>query len=118
MVNNAFIKFHKLPQELKRAVTTPRAMQQLDTLEKKYHAPLADVIVRLMVKELSLSDAETFFRSSLNMPPERATALSNEMRYTVLSPVLSYLEGPADPQQSQEPIPAPPQPAPIARQAP
>lgn len=101
MLNNAFIKFHKLPQDLKRAVTSPRAMQQLDVLEKKYHAPLADLIVRLMVKDLALNNAESFFQSSLNLSPEHAASLNNELRYTVLAPVLLYLESPDRPFEDQ-----------------
>ncbi|MBI3956574.1 MAG: hypothetical protein HY340_01140 [Candidatus Kerfeldbacteria bacterium] len=92
MIDTAFIKFHQLPQDVKRAVTSPKAMQQLDAIEEKFHVALADTIVRLMVKEVAVSDLTGYLHSALQLSDAAANELSMALRTGILQPVLPYLE--------------------------
>lgn len=99
MLNTTFIEFHKLPTGLKQAVTSPTAMAELDRLETKYHVPLADLVVKLMIRDLPLGKLTAYLTEREKLPEPRARQLSEELRGTVLRPVLSYLETPVSAQQ-------------------
>ncbi|MFH1171384.1 MAG: hypothetical protein V1778_02500 [bacterium] len=112
MPRTAFIQFHQLPHDLKRLVTSPQAMQQIDALETKYQTALAEVIVQLMVKEVPLAGLSASLQKTASLPAEKAESLSRELREGLLRPVIPYLEGASQvvPRISAEPTTKLPQP--------
>lgn len=129
-MNETFVKFHKLPAELKAQVTSADAMAMLESLEQKYDVALADTIIRLMVHELAYAQLPEYVRGTLQLSGGKADALLQELRQGLLKPVLPYLEGRAatsniqlpplpSAQKKAEPRTAPPPPAlPTADQRP
>ncbi len=105
MINQTYIKFHQLPETLKNAVTSPEAMEALEALEAKYGVSLAELTIRLMVKEVLLSQLSQYLRDTLKMDGGKADALVAELRRGLLQPVLAHLEA-GPPKQQPAPLPA------------
>lgn len=93
MPDDIFHKFHALPQEVKNVLTSPESLEEQEALEEKYNIPLADLLMRVMVREISFASLPTHLREREHMDAGKADALMEELRENILGPALPYLEG-------------------------
>lgn len=96
-------KFNKLPKEIRDKVSTEAVMANVDQLEKQYSIDLASVIMKVMVKDLSIKELTMHFVSEFNIEKENALQLVEELRKNVFFDVLNYL-GEIDTNRSAEPL--------------
>lgn len=85
-------KFKALDSKLREAVSSEVAMKTLSELEAKFNVNLADLVIRLMVKEINFSTLPVFLVSEYKMELVKADELYQALRAGVFSSVLSYLE--------------------------
>ncbi len=85
-------KFNELPVEVKEAASSPEAMAVLDKLEEQYHVNLASSVMRILVKEIKLSELDKHLLIDLKMGPAEAVAVAASLRDKILSPAMKYLE--------------------------
>lgn len=84
-------KFNELPDELREKISSPEIMQAITDIEKKYDISLATLIMRIMVKEISVLDLEKYFVFEYNLNGEQARAIVDELKEKVLSAAGDYL---------------------------
>lgn len=110
MINTTYVRFHRLADDLKAAVTSPEAIEQIEKLEQKYGVALADILIRLMVKEITLADLPSEITKESKLEQQQTDALLQDLQTTLLRQVIPYLSQSA---VRQEPVlirpPAPPQ---------
>ena len=56
-------QFNQLPEALKTKVSSPEAMAILSDLESRYRVDLAMVVMKLMIKSLTIKDLQPLFIS-------------------------------------------------------
>ncbi len=84
-------KFNELPEELKRQVSSDGAMENIAELEKKYGFSLATVVMRVMVREISIVDLAKFFVFENKLDARQAEKLVEELKEKVFFGVANYL---------------------------
>lgn len=84
-------QFNSLPQDLRTKVSSPEAMAKLSAIEKKYGVDLAMIVMRVMIKTLSLKDMTAFFVSELNVPLDQAQKLTQDLKTEIFSAVADYV---------------------------
>lgn len=84
-------KFNALPQNLRDSVSSPAAMAVIADLEKKYKIDLAAVVMKVMVKNILLSDLAAAFVSDFSLDPDSAKKLTAELKERLFFPVANYL---------------------------
>ena len=84
-------KYNDLPSNLRDAVSTPEIMQAINEIEEYYSVNLATVIMRVMVKDLSVIDLPKFFVFEYNMEGRAAENLVAELKDRVFVNVADYL---------------------------
>lgn len=89
-------RFNSLPKELREKVSSPEAMAVILELEKEYRVELAMVIMKVMIRSLSLRSLPSYFVSEENMAPDKAEALTFSLRDRLFGPVADYLGLEAD----------------------
>jgi hypothetical protein len=89
---NYLQKFNELPQELKDAVSSREVLGAINEIEQKYNINLATVIMRVMVKDISIVDLPKFFVFENQMDGRMAEKVTEELRTRVFSGVSQYLD--------------------------
>lgn len=84
-------QFNKLPKELKDKVSSPRAMEILSSLEKKYNVNLAMLVMQVMVKQLLFKDLPAHFTTEMGLDLEQGKALTKELQEKIFFSVATYL---------------------------
>jgi hypothetical protein len=84
-------KFNKLPQELKDKISSPEAMQAIGEIEKKYKVSLATIVMRLMVKDVSMVDLAKYFVFEHSLDARQAEQLVEELKSKVFLELADYL---------------------------
>ena len=84
-------KFNELPEEIKSQVSSEKAMKNIATLEKKYGFSLATVVMRVMVREISILDLAKFFVFENKLDLKQAESLVDELKEKVFFGVANYL---------------------------
>jgi len=84
-------KFNKLPQDLRQKVTTEEVMRVVEDLEKKYGINLATIIMRVMIKDINLTDLVKYFVFEFHLNETKAEELVNELKEKVFIQVADYL---------------------------
>lgn len=84
-------QFKRLPKELRQKVSSDLAMEVLTELEKKYNVALAAVVMKVMVKNVLVSQLPSYFISEFKLNSQQAEKLSNELRERLFFVVASYL---------------------------
>lgn len=84
-------QFNKLPKELKDKVSSPRAMEILSSLEKKYNVNLAMLVMQVMVKQLLFKDLPAHFTTEMGLNLEQGKALTKELQEKIFFSVATYL---------------------------
>lgn len=85
-------KFNKLPKDLKDKISSPGIMQSIAEIEKEFEIGLAVVIMRVMVKEVSIVDLAKFFVFENGLDGARANKLVEELKEKVFYDVFKYLD--------------------------
>lgn len=85
------LKFNKLPQELRDKVSTPEVMAAITELEETFKLNLASVVMKVMVKELSLDALAASLAADFKLDQAVAQNVVRGLRQRVFSGVLEYL---------------------------
>lgn len=88
-------KFNNLPKDLRDQVSSPMVMAVLSALEKKYKVDLAMTVMKVMIKDLALSNLPIYFVSQLKLDHEKAEALSREMEEKVFKAIKTKPQTPS-----------------------
>lgn len=88
---NYLEKFKQLPQAVRDNISSPASMSAIANIEKKYNISLATVIMRVIVKDISLVDLPKFFVFEFDMDGRQAEKLVEELKENVLVAVGDYL---------------------------
>lgn len=84
-------KFNELPADLRNQVSAPEAMAALSDLEKQYGLSLATLVMRVMVKDISILDLSKFFVLEHGLEAKKAQALTDELKNRVFKGAADYL---------------------------
>jgi len=84
-------KFNNLPAEIRNKISSPEAMAAISDLESRYNVSLAAVIMRIMVKDISILDLEKYFVFEYNLDGTQARELVKELKDRVFVSVADYL---------------------------
>src|SRR3989338_4433353 len=83
-------KFKQLPPNIQQALSSDEAMAKMEALEGKYNLKLASFVLRAAVREFPLEDLGIVIRKELNLKPEQAGILKDELLDQIFAPVLNY----------------------------
>lgn len=84
-------QFNSLPKDLRDKVSSKEVMSFLNDLETRYQVDLAMVVMKVMIKTLAIRDLASTFVSEFNLAPDKAEALTQEMKTKVFSAVSDYV---------------------------
>jgi hypothetical protein len=84
-------KFKTLSPNLRQVVSSPRATQVVNELEKKYGVDLAALVIKVMVKEINWSGLTEFLVQEHHLTPEQAEKLQTELAEKLFRPAAQYL---------------------------
>ena len=83
-------KFQTLPPNIQQALSSDEAMAKMEALEGKYNLKLASFVLRAAVREFPLEDLGIVIRKELNLKPEQAGILKDELLDQIFAPVLNF----------------------------
>ncbi len=83
-------KFQTLPPNIQQALSSDEAMAKMESLENKYNLKLASFVLRAAVREFPFEDLGIIIRKELNLKPEQAGLLKDELLDQIFAPVLDY----------------------------
>ncbi len=88
---NYLEKFNNLPQDLRDKISSEKVMKAISDIEKKYGITLAMVIMRVMVKDISILDLAKYFVFEHDMDGRTAEKMVDELKEKVFADVADYL---------------------------
>lgn len=88
---NYLEKFNSLPEELRQKISAPEVMQKISEIERKYDLTLAMVVMRVMVKDISIVDLPKYFVFEHDMDGRKAEKLVEDLKKEVFAGVAAYL---------------------------
>lgn len=84
-------QFNSLPKDLKDKVSSDSAMSLLSEIESRYKVDLAMVVMKVMIKTLTLKELPLIFASEFGLAPEQADSLTAELKTKIFAPVADYV---------------------------
>ena len=84
-------KYNELPGDLKDKLATPGVMGAVYELEKRHKVSLATVIMRVMVRDISMVDLGKYFVFEHGLDGRQAEKLVGELKKNVFAEVADYL---------------------------
>lgn len=84
-------KFNKLPKDLRGKVSTPVVMSMVEDLEKRYGVDLATIIMKVMIKEIAITNLARYFVNENNLDEIKAKQLVEELEEKIFVGVKDYL---------------------------
>jgi hypothetical protein len=84
-------QFNSLPKDLKDKVSSNGAMSLLSEIESRYRVDLAMVVMKVMIKTLTLKELPLIFASEFSLAPEQADSLTEELKSKIFAPVADYV---------------------------
>ncbi|OIO06569.1 hypothetical protein COT93_02705 [Candidatus Falkowbacteria bacterium CG10_big_fil_rev_8_21_14_0_10_37_18] len=84
-------QFNNLSKDLRDQVSSPSALTLISQLENKYRVDLAMLVMKVMIKSISLQNLPAYFVSENGLSLEMATALTRELKEKILAPVAEHL---------------------------
>ena len=84
-------KFNKLPKDLRDKVSTPVVMSMVEDLEKRYRVDLATIIMKVMIKEIAITNLARYFVDENNLDETKAKQLVEELEEKIFVGVKDYL---------------------------
>jgi len=97
-------KFNNLPADLKQKVSDQETMEKIEALEKKYNIALAALIMKVMVKEITLNNLPDYLLKE-NLSKEQAGELAEELKEKIFSSLKNYFS--ASPAEYVAPVSPP-----------
>ena len=88
---NYLEKFNQLPQELRAKISAPEIIAAIKELEEKYGVSLAMVIMRVMVRDISILDLSKYFVFEHDLDARQAERLVDDLKDKVLFVAADYL---------------------------
>lgn len=84
-------KFNSLPKDLRDKVSAPETMRSILELERIYKVDLAALVMKIMVKLISLDDLVVILTSESGLSTEQAKSLKDELLLKVFNQVSAHL---------------------------
>jgi hypothetical protein len=84
-------KFNNLDSKLRDSISSPSTLNVIEEIENKYGVGLASVVMRVMVKEISIVDLNKFFVFEFGLDGRTADELVEELKEKVFLGVADYL---------------------------
>lgn len=84
-------KYNNLDDKLKSAVSGPDILKVVEELEKEYGIELASLIMRVMIKEVSIEMLPLTLFTEFSLGQENSEKLSNKLKSQIFSRVSDYL---------------------------
>lgn len=88
---NYLEKYNQLPDAVRKKISSPQIMGAIVELEKEYEISLATVVMRVMIKEISVIDLPKFFVFEYSMDARQAERLVDELKDRVFFEVGDFL---------------------------
>jgi hypothetical protein len=85
-------QFNKLPKDLRDKVSSAEAMASLADLEKKYQVDLAVVVMKVMIKSITVKSLPLYFAAEFNLNQANAESLAKELTEKIFIYVADYLD--------------------------
>ncbi|MFA6416570.1 MAG: hypothetical protein WCW61_00055 [Patescibacteria group bacterium] len=76
---------------MKDKVSSDSAMSLLSEIESRYRVDLAMVVMKVMIKTLTLKELPLIFASEFSLAPEQADSLTEELKTKIFAPVADYV---------------------------
>lgn len=84
-------QFNKLPKNLRDQVSSPSAMAAISNLEAQYKVDLAVVVMKVMVKSISLATLPLYLSGEFSLSAEVAQQLARDLKEKIFSSSAEYL---------------------------
>jgi hypothetical protein len=84
-------QFNSLPKDLKDKVSSKEAMASLAEIESRYRVDLAMIVMKVMIKGLSLKDLSSIFVGEFGLTPEQAEKITQELKEKIFINVSDYV---------------------------
>lgn len=84
-------RYQNLPQEIRDKLSAVEVMSAINQMEEQFGIDLANVVMKIMVKEISIDSLAAYFVFEYNFDPARADELTEKIISRVLSGVSDYL---------------------------
>jgi hypothetical protein len=98
-----FHKFDKLDPKIKKIVSSPEAVEVIEGLEEDFAVDLAPLVMKVMIKEVSLEDLPLFIFTELGLGQEKSEELVEELKKKVFYKASDYLGfSLVEPQEEEE----------------
>jgi len=84
-------KFNDLPKDLRNQISAPEVMRAVLELENEYQVDLAALVMKVMVKNVSLVSLSDYLIQEFSLPKESADKLKEEMIKRIFYRTADYL---------------------------
>lgn len=84
-------KFVSLPPHIKNTLSSAEVIGRLEKIEQRFQLSLAEIVMRVAVKDIPLSELESQFQSLFGVSYEQAKQLKEDLIQNVFSTVGSHL---------------------------
>jgi len=84
-------QFIKLPPHVKTTVSSAQAIEKLEAIESRYGVKLADIVMRVAVKDISITLLPTELERRLGVSPHQAKAIARDMTMQLFFQIAGYL---------------------------
>jgi hypothetical protein len=95
-------KYKDLPAEMKRKASSPEVMAAIKEMEQSYGINLASIVMRIMVRELTLVDLPRYLVFEHGMNGKQAQKLTEELKEKVFQRMSDYVDVPREKAQNVE----------------
>lgn len=84
-------KFHKLPKEIQRKISNKDTIYSISLLEKKYKLNLFALVIKVVIRDIELSDLEDVLESKYHIKKVDASNLKQDLIDNVLIKIKDHL---------------------------
>jgi len=84
-------QFNSLPKDLKDKVSSPQAMAALAEIENRYQVDLAMIVMKVMIKSLTIKDLPAIFVGEFSLSAPQAEALTKDLKEKIFKAVGDYV---------------------------
>ena len=87
-------KYQEIPAEIRARLDTPLIRATIKQLEKAYRVSLASLLIKIMVKDIPLSNLSYYLSENYNLSGDQAKKLTADLQAKILVTVQSHLSKP------------------------
>jgi len=84
-------QFIKLPSHVKTAVSSAQAIERLEAIESRFNVKLADIVMRVAVKNILITSLPTELERRLGVTADQAKAIAKDLTTELFSSIASFL---------------------------